>query len=114
LPLEEQVKFETAISASNNSRRDDWNEETRLRYGILDSVFPQAAGRNRLFVLKQTQGLRRAAEQTAQVTLDALAQWRQRTTGVPIVVARIREEADEFRKLYQRRQLEMRPLIGRA
>jgi hypothetical protein len=99
---EKRFKLKPAIWARHHSRRDDWNKKHRLTDGVLNLAFPQRAGGNRLLVLPEAKGLRGAAEQAAQLALDAIAQRRERAMGVSIIFPRVAEEADKLWNFYQR------------
>jgi hypothetical protein len=53
LAREKRFKFEAAILASDDSRRNYRNEENRLRDGVLDLVFPLRARCDRFLVLPE-------------------------------------------------------------
>ena len=48
---EEKFKLEAAVAACDNRRRNNRDEECRLRNGVLDFAFPQRAGWDRFLVL---------------------------------------------------------------
>src|SRR5262245_52473805 len=96
LARQERVELVPALRAADRRRRDDRDEEHRLADAGLDLRFPQRAGRDRFLVLPEAEIHRRAPELPAQLALDALAQRRQRSVGIQIVLARIAEEANEL------------------
>jgi len=64
----------------------------------LNLLFPELTRGDRLFILPEPKGFRRAAELAAQLSLDALALGGKRTLGIFVVLTRIAKEPDKLRQ----------------
>jgi len=102
LAREERVELEFAVPAVDRARGDDRNEETRAVDRRGDLGLPHLSGRDRALVLPKAEILLCAAELSAQLLVDRLAQRGERTPEIVVVIARIAEEAGNLGKLSKR------------